>query len=61
MGVTAPAPTEPPAKEKTFQRLGDLLVKKVITSEQLEQATKFQNKHQHPARIGAREIGLPLG
>jgi hypothetical protein len=43
MGVTAPAPTEPPAKEKTFQRLGDLLVKKkVITSEQLEQATKFQ-------------------
>ena len=44
------------------QRLGDLLVKeKVITPEQLEQATKLQKEIARPACLGAGEVGLPLG
>ena len=43
------------------QRLGDLLVKeKVITPEQLEQATKLQKETHCPPRLRAGEVGLPL-
>ena len=41
------------------QRLGDLLVKeKVITTEQLEQATKLQKESHTPSGVGAGEIGF---